>query len=99
MPPTQDSGLRTVCWDLSDDPSMIGKTRAVVREVLTSWGLLDLTDDVILVVGRGLVLGLAMAKRGPLRRHRARGGFGVGRSLGAGRLDGWAPLTPTEVGV
>ncbi|MEO3809899.1 ATP-binding protein [Sphaerisporangium sp. B11E5] len=40
-----------VCWDLSDDPSAIGKTRAMVKEVLTAWSLLTLTDDVILPVG------------------------------------------------
>lgn len=51
MPSTQDGGLRTVCWDLSDDPAMIGKARALVREVVASWGLLGLADDVVLTVG------------------------------------------------
>ncbi|GII81377.1 hypothetical protein Sru01_63590 [Sphaerisporangium rufum] len=45
------SGLRTVCWDLPDDLAMIGKTRRLVGVVLAGWGLADLADDAILVVG------------------------------------------------
>ncbi|MEU8270917.1 hypothetical protein AB0B89_27625, partial [Sphaerisporangium sp. NPDC049002] len=44
-------GLRTVCWDLPPDLSMIGKTRALVNEILTIWALTALADDVVLVVG------------------------------------------------
>ncbi|MFC4533289.1 ATP-binding protein [Sphaerisporangium dianthi] len=43
-------GPRTVWWDLPDDPAMIGKTRAMVKEVLDAWALRPLTDDVVLVV-------------------------------------------------
>ncbi|RCG30262.1 hypothetical protein DQ384_16090 [Sphaerisporangium album] len=50
MPETQDGGLRTVCWDLPDDLSMVGKTRTMVKEVLTTWALLTIADDVILAV-------------------------------------------------
>ncbi|WP_405142132.1 ATP-binding protein [Sphaerisporangium sp. NBC_01403] len=44
-------GLRTVCWDLPHDLSMVGKTRGLVKDVLTAWALADLADDVVLVVG------------------------------------------------
>ncbi|GAA1266579.1 hypothetical protein GCM10009677_18540 [Sphaerisporangium rubeum] len=51
MSETHHDDLRTACWDLTDDPSMIGKIRAMVREVLSTWTLSDLADDVILAVG------------------------------------------------
>jgi anti-sigma regulatory factor (Ser/Thr protein kinase) len=50
MPDTSD-GLRTVCWDLPHDLSMVGRTRAMVSQVLTAWALHDFVDDVVLVVG------------------------------------------------
>ncbi|MFB9248649.1 ATP-binding protein [Sphaerisporangium melleum] len=51
MPTTQDGGLRTACWDLTDDLSMIGKARHTVKETLTVWELPGLADDVVLAVG------------------------------------------------
>lgn len=51
MTGTQEDDLRTVCWDLPDDLSVIGKVRAMVRETVTAWGLSELDDDVLLVVG------------------------------------------------
>ncbi|MFG1879989.1 ATP-binding protein [Sphaerisporangium sp. NPDC049003] len=48
--PEMPDGLRTVCWDLPDDLSMIGKTRNMVNDALTAWQLGDLADDVVLVV-------------------------------------------------
>ncbi|MET8140184.1 ATP-binding protein [Sphaerisporangium sp. NPDC005288] len=51
MPPTRDGGLRTACWDLTDDLSMIGEARRAVKETLISWALPELTDDVVLAVG------------------------------------------------
>ncbi|MEV6979650.1 ATP-binding protein [Sphaerisporangium sp. NPDC051017] len=59
MPQTQDDGLRTVCWDLPDDLSMVGKARAMVREVLTTWALLTIADDVILTVSELLTNALS----------------------------------------
>ncbi|WP_248963451.1 ATP-binding protein [Sphaerisporangium perillae] len=50
MPYSALDGARTVCWDLPCDLSVIGKTRSMVREVLTSWALQPFADDVILVV-------------------------------------------------
>ncbi|MGW4422177.1 ATP-binding protein [Streptosporangium sp. NPDC004631] len=50
MPVTPD-GLRTVCWDLPHDSSVVGKARGMVREILTRWALPGLADDVVLVVG------------------------------------------------
>ncbi|MBB4700809.1 ATP-binding protein [Sphaerisporangium siamense] len=49
MPATSD-GLRTVCWDLPDDLSVIGEARRLVGHTLAAWRLGHLTDDVILVV-------------------------------------------------
>ena len=43
-------GLRTVCWDLPHDLSMIGKTRGMVNDTLAAWALGELADDVVLVV-------------------------------------------------
>ncbi|MFC6085090.1 ATP-binding protein [Sphaerisporangium aureirubrum] len=51
MQETQDGGSRAVCWDLTDDLSMVGKTRAMVRETLTAWAAPVAADDVVLVVG------------------------------------------------
>jgi anti-sigma regulatory factor (Ser/Thr protein kinase) len=51
MPETPDGGLRTACWELPDDLSMVGKARAMVREVLTAWELPDLADDVVVAAG------------------------------------------------
>ncbi|GII88359.1 hypothetical protein Ssi03_63490 [Sphaerisporangium siamense] len=50
MPQTPD-GVRTVCWDLPNDVSMVGKTRGMVRETLAMWTLDEFADDVVLVVG------------------------------------------------
>ncbi|MEU8269009.1 ATP-binding protein [Sphaerisporangium sp. NPDC049002] len=50
MPDSTPDGARTVCWDLPCDLSVIGKTRSMVREILTSWTLESLADDVVLVV-------------------------------------------------
>ncbi|MEV7964891.1 ATP-binding protein [Sphaerisporangium sp. NPDC088356] len=49
MPGTPD-GLRTVCWDLPHDLSVIGKTRELVNGILTAWTFGELADDVVLVV-------------------------------------------------
>ncbi|MEV7968532.1 ATP-binding protein [Sphaerisporangium sp. NPDC088356] len=49
--PEAPEGPRTVCWDLPPDLSMVGKTRSMVNEILISWALHTLADDVILVVG------------------------------------------------
>ncbi|MGW4644624.1 ATP-binding protein [Sphaerisporangium sp. NPDC004334] len=51
MPPTRDGGLRTACWDLTDDLTMVGEARRAVKETLISWALPELTDDVVLAVG------------------------------------------------
>ncbi|MFC6081765.1 ATP-binding protein [Sphaerisporangium aureirubrum] len=51
MPEIQDGGLRIVCWDLPGDLSMVGKTRVMVREVLTAWALSSIADDVVLAAG------------------------------------------------
>ncbi|MEU9887767.1 ATP-binding protein [Sphaerisporangium sp. NPDC051011] len=66
MPETQDGVLRTVCWDLPDDLSMIGKARGMVKEVLTAWALPDLADDVVLAVGELLANALTYG-RPPVR--------------------------------
>ncbi|WP_433244395.1 ATP-binding protein [Streptosporangium sp. CA-135522] len=50
MPATPDD-LRTVCWALPHEPSIVGKARAMVHETLAAWGLQSLADDVVLVVG------------------------------------------------
>ncbi|GGL13284.1 hypothetical protein Sme01_69580 [Sphaerisporangium melleum] len=50
MPEMRDGGLRTVCWDVPHDLSVIGKMRGMVREVLGAWDLAELTDDVVLAV-------------------------------------------------
>ncbi len=42
---------RQVRWDLPADPSITAKCRAMVRDTLDGWGLRDLVDDVVLVVG------------------------------------------------
>jgi anti-sigma regulatory factor (Ser/Thr protein kinase) len=39
------------CWELPDDLSVTGETRHKVTDILTTWGVGDLMDDVILVVG------------------------------------------------
>ncbi|MFC4534292.1 ATP-binding protein [Sphaerisporangium dianthi] len=49
MPETPD-GLRTVCWDLPHDLSMVGKARRIVVDTLNAWDLRDLVDDVVLAV-------------------------------------------------
>ncbi|MEV6987399.1 ATP-binding protein [Sphaerisporangium sp. NPDC051017] len=53
--PETPNGLRTVCWDLPHDLSMVGATRAMVRDTLTTWALGDLADDVVLVADELLV--------------------------------------------
>jgi len=42
---------RTVYWDLPHDLPIVGKARAMVREILVAWALHRLVDDVVLVVG------------------------------------------------
>ncbi|MEV7965534.1 ATP-binding protein [Sphaerisporangium sp. NPDC088356] len=44
-------GSRWVCWDLPHDLSMVGKSRGMVNEILATWGLQCLADDVVLVAG------------------------------------------------
>jgi anti-sigma regulatory factor (Ser/Thr protein kinase) len=44
-------GLRAVCWDLPHDLSMVGKARRLVSDILTTWELGGLADDVVVVVG------------------------------------------------
>ncbi|GGK85616.1 hypothetical protein Sme01_38800 [Sphaerisporangium melleum] len=44
------SGIRTACWDVAHDPAAVSGAREQVKEVLTTWGLDDLADDVVLVV-------------------------------------------------
>ncbi|WP_214408397.1 ATP-binding protein [Sphaerisporangium fuscum] len=56
-------GLRTVCWDLPHDLAVVGKARKMVVERLTSWGLSDRSDDVVLVVGE--LLGNAISYGAP----------------------------------
>ncbi|MFC4535637.1 ATP-binding protein [Sphaerisporangium dianthi] len=60
--PEMPDGARTVCWDLPCDLSMIGKTRSMVKEVLTSWALQNYADDVVLVVGELLANALTYGK-------------------------------------
>ncbi|WP_248963010.1 ATP-binding protein [Sphaerisporangium perillae] len=44
-------GLRTVCWDLPCEPSIVGKARSMVRGTCRSWGVPpQLADDLVLVV-------------------------------------------------
>ncbi|MFF5212337.1 ATP-binding protein [Streptosporangium sp. NPDC000396] len=43
--------LRTVCWILPHDLSIVGKARRMVNETLTAWMLQSLADDVVLVSG------------------------------------------------
>ncbi|MEO3808542.1 ATP-binding protein [Sphaerisporangium sp. B11E5] len=66
MSETHHDDLRMACWDLTDDPSMIGEIRAMVREVLTTWTLSDLADDVILAVGE-LLANAVTYGRPPIR--------------------------------
>ncbi|MEU9833095.1 ATP-binding protein [Streptosporangium sp. NPDC048047] len=44
-------GPRTAQWTLPHDLSVIGKTRGLVQETLTAWGLGRLADDVVLAAG------------------------------------------------
>ncbi|NYF38213.1 ATP-binding protein [Streptosporangium sandarakinum] len=53
MPATPD-GPRTARWTLPHDPSVVGKTRGLVEETLTGWGLGLLADDVVLAAGEPL---------------------------------------------
>ncbi|WP_214410062.1 ATP-binding protein [Sphaerisporangium fuscum] len=63
MPETPDGGLRTVCWDLPGDLSMIGKARGMVKEILAAWALPDhLADDVVLAVGELLANAMTYGK-------------------------------------
>ncbi|MET8141835.1 ATP-binding protein [Sphaerisporangium sp. NPDC005288] len=48
--PETPHGLRTVCWDLPHDLSMVGKVRRIVVDTLNAWDLRDLADDIVLVV-------------------------------------------------
>ncbi|MEU4411433.1 ATP-binding protein [Streptosporangium sp. NPDC023963] len=47
---TPDAPL-TVCWDLPHDLPIVGKARAMVREILVAWELHHLVDDAVLVAG------------------------------------------------
>ncbi|WP_440104198.1 ATP-binding protein [Streptosporangium sp. H16] len=47
---TQDAPL-TVCWDLPHNLPIVGKARAMVREILVAWELHHLVDDAVLVAG------------------------------------------------
>ncbi|WP_214413523.1 ATP-binding protein [Sphaerisporangium fuscum] len=60
------AGLRTACWDLPPDLSVIGKTRGMVSDVLVSWSLRPLADDVVLVVGELLANAISYG-RPPVR--------------------------------
>ncbi|MFD0888865.1 ATP-binding protein [Streptosporangium algeriense] len=51
MRQTTQDGLRTACWDLPYDLSIVGGARRSVGAVLDSWGLTRVTDDVVLVTG------------------------------------------------
>jgi anti-sigma regulatory factor (Ser/Thr protein kinase) len=44
-------GLRTVSWDLPHDLAAVSKARHMASEILTAWGLGDLADDVVMVIG------------------------------------------------
>jgi anti-sigma regulatory factor (Ser/Thr protein kinase) len=56
-------GLRTACWDLPHELAAVAHARNTVKELLASWGLRDLTDDVVLVVGE--LLGNAISHGAP----------------------------------
>ncbi|MET8157907.1 ATP-binding protein [Sphaerisporangium sp. NPDC005289] len=55
--------VRTVCWDVAHDPAAVSGARKLVREVLDTWGLGGLADDVVLVVGE--LLGNAITHGAP----------------------------------
>ncbi|MEV7964785.1 ATP-binding protein [Sphaerisporangium sp. NPDC088356] len=65
MPETPD-GPRSVCWDLPHDLSMVGKTRSMVNEILTTWDLQHLADDIVLVTGE-LIANAIMYGEPPVR--------------------------------
>jgi anti-sigma regulatory factor (Ser/Thr protein kinase) len=41
---------RKVCWELPADPEFVGKTRHMLAELLCSWAMAELIDDVTVVV-------------------------------------------------
>jgi anti-sigma regulatory factor (Ser/Thr protein kinase) len=49
--PETPNGPRIACWDLPHDPSTVGKVRHLANETLTRWGLRNLADDMVLVIG------------------------------------------------
>ncbi|MFF0309711.1 ATP-binding protein [Streptosporangium sp. NPDC004379] len=49
--PVTPYGPRAAQWTLPHDLSVIGKTRGLVQEMLTAWGLGRLADDVVLAAG------------------------------------------------
>ncbi|MFC4534328.1 ATP-binding protein [Sphaerisporangium dianthi] len=57
--PETSQGLRTACWEIAGDASIVGGVRALVRETLGGWGLSLLADDVVLVVGELLANALS----------------------------------------
>ncbi len=60
--PETTGGRRTVCWDLPPDLAMIGKTRHMVNEILISWALHELADDIVLVVAELLANAIVYGK-------------------------------------
>ncbi|MDH2429154.1 ATP-binding protein [Sphaerisporangium sp. TRM90804] len=55
----RQAGARSVCWEVPYDLAAVGRARALVGEVLGSWGLRGLADDVVLVVGELLANAVA----------------------------------------
>ncbi|MEO3809648.1 ATP-binding protein [Sphaerisporangium sp. B11E5] len=62
MPPIP-TGLRAAVLEIPHDPAAISGARTQVKEVLSAWGLAELTDDVVLVVGE--LLGNAVCHGAP----------------------------------
>ncbi|WP_424536184.1 ATP-binding protein [Sphaerisporangium viridialbum] len=56
-------GLRSVAWDLPHDLAAVSRVRSMVKEMLLHWGVADLVDDVVLVVGE--LLGNAISYGAP----------------------------------
>ncbi|WP_424528339.1 ATP-binding protein [Sphaerisporangium viridialbum] len=75
MPETPD-GPRTVGWDVPDDLSMVGKTRGMVKDILTTWAFENLADDVVLVVGELLANAITYG-RPPVRLSMSAGADGL----------------------
>ncbi|MEV6984670.1 ATP-binding protein [Sphaerisporangium sp. NPDC051017] len=70
--------LRSAAWDIPYDLAAVCGVRHRVQEALTSWGLAELADDVVLVAGE--LLGNAVSHGGPpirLSLWRTRGALCV----------------------